>query len=95
MSIGRQIVMMITLMITSKGGAAVPRSDMVILCGTLSSFDLPMQVVPLLLAVDTVMDMAATTVNCLGNCLATVIMSIHEGRFGNEMSNCEKGELEE
>lgn len=81
MSWGQQIVMMLTLMITSKGVAAVPRASLVILSGTLASFGLPLEAVAVILGVDELMDMARTTVNLIGNCLATCIMARWEGEF--------------
>jgi proton glutamate symport protein len=79
MSFGQQLVMMLTLMLTSKGVAAVPRASMVVLSGTLASFNLPLEGVALLLGVDTIMDMARTSVNLLGNCLATAAVARWEG----------------
>jgi len=79
MPISQQIVMMLTLMLTSKGVAAVPRASLVILSGTLTQFGLPLQGVAVILGVDAVMDMARTSLNLLGNCFATVIMARWEG----------------
>ncbi|MCC6343972.1 MAG: cation:dicarboxylase symporter family transporter [Bryobacterales bacterium] len=79
MSLGQQLVMMLTLMLTSKGVAAVPRASLVILAGTLSSFQLPLEGVAVLLGVDALMDMARTSVNVLGNCLATAVITRWEG----------------
>jgi proton glutamate symport protein len=76
-----QIMMMLTLMLTSKGVAAVPRASLVILSGTLASFNLPLAAVAVILAVDELMDMARTTVNLIGNCLASCIMARWEGEF--------------
>jgi len=81
MGLGQQITMMLTLMLTSKGVAAVPRASLVILAGTLATFDLPLAGVALILGVDTLMDMARTSVNVLGNCLASVVMARWEGVF--------------
>jgi proton glutamate symport protein len=81
MSIGQQLVMMLTLMLTSKGVAAVPRAALVILSGTLTMFGLPLEAVAVILGVDAFMDMARTSVNLLGNCLATVVMARWEGEF--------------
>ena len=78
---GQQIVMMLTLMITSKGVAAVPRASLVILAATLASFNLPLEAVAVILGVDELMDMARTTVNLVGNCLATVVMARWEGEY--------------
>lgn len=81
LSFGQQLVMMVTLMITSKGVAAVPRASLVILSGTLTTFGLPLEAVAVILGVDELMDMARTTVNLVGNCLATVVMARWEGEF--------------
>ncbi len=83
LSWGQQLVMMLTLMITSKGVAAVPRASLVILAATLSTFGLPLEGVAIILGVDELMDMARTTVNLVGNCLATVVMAKWEGEFGD------------
>lgn len=82
MPIGQQLLMMLTLMLTSKGVAAVPRASLVILAGTLATFNLPLAGVALILGVDTLMDMARTSVNVLGNCLASAVMARWEGVFG-------------
>jgi proton glutamate symport protein len=76
---GTQLVMMLTLMLTSKGVAGVPRASLVILAGTLATFNLPAAGVALILGVDTLMDMARTSVNLLGNCLATAVVARWEG----------------
>jgi Na+/H+-dicarboxylate symporter len=79
MPLGTQLTMMLTLMLTSKGVAAVPRASLVILAGTLTTFNLPIEGVALLLGVDALMDMARTSVNLLGNCLATAVVARWEG----------------
>ncbi len=79
MAFGTQLVMMLTLMLTSKGVAGVPRAALVILAGTATSFNLPAEGVALLLGVDTLMDMARTSVNVLGNCLASAVVARWEG----------------
>jgi proton glutamate symport protein len=79
MSLGQQLIMMLTLMLTSKGVAGVPRASLVILAGTLATFGLPVEGVALILGVDAVMDMARTSVNVLGNCLATAVVAKWEG----------------
>jgi proton glutamate symport protein len=81
MPIGTQILMMLTLMLTSKGVAAVPRASLVILSGALAQFGLPLEGVAVILGVDALMDMARTSINLLGNCLATVVMARWEGTF--------------
>jgi proton glutamate symport protein len=82
--LGKQIMMMLTLMITSKGVAAVPRASLVILLATLGSFNLPLAGVAVILGIDEIMDMARTAVNVLGNCLATVVIARWEGEFDDE-----------
>ena len=79
MTLGQQLLMMLTLMLTSKGVAGVPRAALVILAGTLASFHLPMEGVAVLLGIDAVMDMARTSVNVLGNCLASAVVARWEG----------------
>ncbi len=81
LSLAQQLQMMLTLMITSKGVAAVPRASLVILSGTLASFGLPLEGVAIILGVDALMDMARTSVNLVGNCLASVVMARWEGEF--------------
>jgi proton glutamate symport protein len=76
---GTQLLMMLTLMLTSKGVAGVPRASLVILAGTLATFNLPVEGVAVILGVDTLMDMARTSVNLLGNCLATAVVARWEG----------------
>lgn len=75
----QQVLMMLTLMLTSKGVAGVPRASLVILTGTLATFGLPMTGVALILGVDALMDMCRTSVNVLGNCLATAVVARWEG----------------
>ncbi len=79
MPIGTQLLMMLTLMLTSKGVAAVPRASLVILSGALAQFGLPLEGIAIILGVDAIMDMARTSVNLLGNCLATAVMARWEG----------------
>jgi len=81
LSIGTQAAMMLTLMLTSKGVAAVPRASLVILSGTLTAFGLPLAGITVILAVDELMDMGRTMVNLIGNCLATCVMARWEGEF--------------
>ena len=81
MTLAAQLFMMLTLMITSKGVAAVPRAALVILSGTLTTFGLPLEGVAIILGVDALMDMARTSTNLIGNCLATVVMARWEGEF--------------
>jgi proton glutamate symport protein len=74
-----QIVMMLTLMLTSKGVAGVPRAALVILSGTLTTFHLPAEGYGILLGVDALLDMARTSINVLGNCLASAVIARWEG----------------
>lgn len=82
LTFGQQMLMVFTLMLTSKGVAGVPRATLVILLGTLASFNLPAWPVFLILGIDQLMDMARTAVNVAGNCLATVVIARWEGEFG-------------
>jgi proton glutamate symport protein len=84
LSIGQQLAMMFTLMITSKGVAGVPRSMFVVLLAAVSTFHLPMEPIFVLLGVDTVMDMGRTTVNVVGNCLASAVVAKWENAFRTE-----------
>lgn len=81
LSFETQIVMMLTLMLTSKGVAAVPRASLVILMGTAASFGLPVWPIFIILGIDELMDMARTAINVIGNCLATVVIARWEGEF--------------
>jgi proton glutamate symport protein len=91
----QQIVMLLTLMLTSKGVAGVPRASLVILLGTLASFNLPAEGVIVILGVDELMDMARTCVNVIGNCLATVVIARWEKAFRGPEWVSEEAELEE
>ncbi len=87
LTFGQQIQMLVILMLTTKGIAAVPRASLVILSGTLVQFGLPIEGIALILGVDELMDMARTATNVLGNCLATAVVARWEGEFndaGNE-----------
>jgi proton glutamate symport protein len=95
LTIGEQVFMMLTLMLTSKGVAGVPRASMVILLGTLASFHLPVEGVIVILGVDELMDMARTAVNVTGNCLATVVIARWERAFRNDEWRAEEAELEQ
>lgn len=79
MPFGTQLMMLLTLMLTSKGVAGVPRASLVILAGTLATFGLPIEGIAIILGVDELMDMARTSVNLLGNCLATAVVARWEG----------------
>jgi proton glutamate symport protein len=82
LSFETQLVMMFTLMLTSKGVAGVPRASLVILLGTATNFGLPVWPIFIILGIDELMDMARTAVNVIGNCLATVVIAKWEGEFG-------------
>jgi Na+/H+-dicarboxylate symporter len=85
MSLGPQLLMVFTFMLTSKGVAGVPRANLVIIAATCGSFGLPGEAgVAMLLAVDEIMDMARTTVNVIGNGLASVVIARWEGVFGTD-----------
>ncbi len=81
LTIGQQITMLITLMLTSKGVAGVPRASLVILAATLARYSLPLEGVTLILGVDTLMDMGRTMTNVIGNCLASVVVARWEGVY--------------
>ncbi len=81
LTVGQQILMILTLMLTSKGVAGVPRASLVILAGTLSSFGLPLEGVAVILGVDQIMDMGRSAVNVIGNCLASAVIARWEGEF--------------
>ncbi len=84
LTLGQQLIMVFTLMLTSKGVAGVPRAVLVILLGTLDSFHLPAWPVLLILGIDQFMDMARTATNVLGNCLASAVIARWEGELGSE-----------
>ncbi|HEX2917530.1 MAG TPA: cation:dicarboxylase symporter family transporter, partial [Edaphobacter sp.] len=84
LSFGQQIVMMLSLMLTSKGVAGVPRATLVVLLATAATFHLPTEPIFVLLGIDALADMARTTVNVVGNCLASVVVAQWEGEFGLE-----------
>ncbi len=79
LDIKTQLAMMLTLMLTSKGVAGVPRASLVILAGTVASFNLPMEGVALLLGIDQILDMGRTATNVTGNCVATAVVARWEG----------------
>ncbi len=79
LSLGEQVLMMLTLMLTSKGVAGIPRAALVILSGTLVTFHLPLEGAAVLLGVDALLDMARTAINVIGNCLACAVVARWEG----------------
>lgn len=84
LTIGQQLLIAFTLMITSKGVAAVPRASLIVLIATADQFGLPTFVIAAILGIDELMDMARTSVNVIGNCLATVVVAKWEGEFDEE-----------
>jgi proton glutamate symport protein len=84
LSWGEQLLMMVTLMLTSKGVAGVPRATLVVLLATAATFHLPTEPIFVILGIDALADMARTTVNVVGNCLASVVVAKWEGEFGTE-----------
>jgi proton glutamate symport protein len=81
MTIGQQVIMMLTLMLTSKGVAGVPRAALVVLTATLTQFGLPLEGAAILLGVDQILDMGRTAVNVMGNCIAAAVVARWEGVF--------------
>jgi proton glutamate symport protein len=79
LTVSEQILILLTLMLTTKGIAGVPRASLVILMGTATSFGLPVEPIFLILGIDELMDMARTTVNLVGNCLASTVVAKWEG----------------
>ena len=79
LTVGEQIVMMLTLMLSSKGVAGVARASLVILMGTAVSFNLPTEPIFIILGIDALMDMGRTATNLMGNCLATAVVAKWEG----------------
>ena len=84
LSLEQQLVIMFALMLTSKGVAGVPRASLIVLAGTLTSFNIPVLGVALLLGIDQILDMGRTTVNLIGNCVATVVIARWERVFDYE-----------
>ena len=87
LGLGQQILMMLALMLTSKGIAGVPRVALIVLAGTLASFKIPLIGVAILLGIDQILDMGRTTVNLIGNCVATVVIARWENCFDYEKMN--------
>lgn len=87
LSIGEQLLICVTLMVTSKGVAAIPRASLIILIATADQFGLPTFIIAAILGIDELMDMGRTSVNVIGNCLASVVIAIWEGEFDYEKAN--------
>ena len=81
LSLEQQLVIMFALMLTSKGVAGVPRASLIVLAGTLTSFNIPVLGVAILLGIDQILDMGRTAVNLIGNCVATVVIARWENVF--------------
>jgi len=90
-----QLIMVFTLMLTSKGVAGVARASLVILSGTIASFNLPDWPIAVILGIDALMDMGRTSVNVIGNCLATVVIARWEGEFDDNFDPAKAAALEE
>lgn len=87
MSIEQQLIVMFALMVTSKGIAGVPRVALIVLAGTLTSFHIPIVGIAVLLGIDQLLDMGRTTVNLIGNCVATVVIARWENEFNYDKMN--------
>ncbi|MBQ4115188.1 cation:dicarboxylase symporter family transporter [bacterium] len=87
LSIKQQLVIMFALMLTSKGVAGVPRASLIVLAGTLTSFNYPILGVAILLGIDQILDMGRTAVNLIGNCVATVVIARWENCFDYNKMN--------
>lgn len=87
LSWGQQLEMVFVLMLTSKGVAGVPRASLVILLATATTFGLPPEPIFLILGIDNLMDMARTSVNVIGNCLATWVVARWEGELPDQISD--------
>lgn len=90
--IGQQLTLMMILMVTSKGVAAVPRASLVVLIAALHQFGLPIEGAAVIFAVDELLDMARTSVNVLGNCLASVVVARWEGEFDDAKARANFGD---
>ncbi|WLG46859.1 dicarboxylate/amino acid:cation symporter [Pseudomonas sp. FP1740] len=84
MSIGTQITMLLTLMLTSKGMAGVPRASLVVIAATLTQFDIPEAGLLLILGIDTFLDMGRSATNAVGNSIATAVVAKWEGELVSE-----------
>lgn len=87
MCIEQQLIVMFALMVTSKGIAGVPRVALIVLAGTLTSFHIPIVGIAVLLGIDQLLDMGRTTVNLIGNCVATVVIARWENEFDYNKMN--------
>jgi proton glutamate symport protein len=85
--LGEQLSLMLLLMVTSKGVAAVPRASLVVLIAALHYFDLPVAGAAVIFAVDELLDMARTSINVVGNCLASAVVARWEGEFDDKKAH--------
>ncbi|TDQ06399.1 dicarboxylate/amino acid:cation symporter [Pedobacter metabolipauper] len=90
LSFGEQLLIVFTLMITSKGVAAIPRASLIILIATADQFGLPTFIIAAILGIDELMDMGRTSLNVIGNCLATVVIAKWEGEFNPDYIETEE-----
>ena len=96
LDLNQQIIIMLALMLTSKGVAGVPRAALIVLAGTLASFNIPILGVAILLGIDQILDMGRTTVNLIGNCVATVVIARWENVFDyNKMKDFVRQDIED
>ena len=84
LTFGQQLLMCLTLMITSKGVAAIPRASLIVLIATAEQFGLPLIIISAILGIDELMDMGRTSLNVIGNCMASVFIAKWEGEFDQE-----------
>ena len=84
LTFGQQLLMCLTLMITSKGVAAIPRASLIVLIATAEQFGLPLIIISAILGIDELMDMGRTSLNVIGNCVASVFIAKWEGEFDQE-----------
>ncbi|MGN0018621.1 MAG: dicarboxylate/amino acid:cation symporter [Candidatus Gastranaerophilaceae bacterium] len=87
LNLEQQLVIMLALMFASKGIAGVPRVSLIVLAGTLTTFNYPIIGVAILLGIDHILDMGRTTTNLIGNCVATIAIARWEGQFDDEKMN--------
>lgn len=90
LTFAEQLLIVFTLMITSKGVAAIPRASLIILIATADQFGLPTFIIAAILGIDELMDMGRTSLNVIGNCLATVVIAKWEGEYNPEQIEIEK-----
>lgn len=84
MSLQQQLLMLLTLILTTKGVAAVPKASLVVLAATLTAFHLPLEGIAVILGVDHFLDMGRTSINLMGNCVASAVVSRWEGVFDDQ-----------